>query len=71
MKVKDLKDQQIYGLKIRIPKKYEDKYAGIKGDMHIVSVWNKGIWLKTKMEDTRIRPLCIDPKLVLNFTVAK
>jgi hypothetical protein len=71
MKVKDLKTESIYGLKVRIPKKFEDHYQGIKGDMHLLSVWNAGVWMKKKMSDDRMYPLSINPKEVLNFTVAK
>jgi hypothetical protein len=71
MKVKDLKDASLYGIKVKIPKKFEDDYQGIKGEMHVVSVWNAGVWMKKKMTDERIYPLAINPKEVLNFTVVK
>ena len=55
-RLKDLpKDKQLVGLKIKIPKDkrtltdYSDK-------MYIYSGWNKGLWLKKKMEDQRIFP---------------
>jgi hypothetical protein len=73
MKVKDLKDQELRGIKVRIPKKYEDDYGKIKGVMILESMWRAGIWLKKEQKDdnTRLYPLCIDPREVLNFTVVK
>lgn len=71
MKVKDLKIDNLVGIKVRIPKKYEDSYVGIKGDLYLFSYWNAGLWLKKKMSDSQILPLCIDPRELLNFTVVK
>lgn len=70
MKVKDYKGD-LKGLKIKIPKKFEDNYQQISGTMYLEGVWNVGVWLKKKRSDSRIYPLCIDPKEVLNFTVVK
>lgn len=73
MKVKDFKGENLVGLKVRIPKKYEDSYTGIKGDMYLESVWNAGVWLSKNPNATskKLYPLCIDPKLVLDFTIVK
>jgi hypothetical protein len=72
MKVKELKGD-IKGTKIRIPKQFEDDYSKIKGVMYLHGVWQAGVWLKKslKEDDTRIYPLCIDPRKVLEFNVVK
>ncbi|MEK6879105.1 MAG: hypothetical protein AABY22_05825 [Nanoarchaeota archaeon] len=70
MKVKDIKTDLV-GVKIRIPKKFEDTYQGIKGDMFLYSIWNAGVWLKKSMKEDRIYPFCIEPRKVLEFTVVK
>ena len=73
MKVKDLReDINLQGIKVKIPKEFQHNYLGIKGEMYIYSSWNKGIWLKHSMDDSKIIPLCMhDVKQVLNFTVVK
>jgi hypothetical protein len=72
MKVKDLpKDTQLVGVKVRIPKQFQAMYSGPKGPMVIFSSWNQGIWLKKSMIDSKIYPLCMDPKNLLDFTVVK
>ncbi len=73
MKVKAYKGDNLVGVKIKIPKKYEDEYMGIKGTMILQGVWSAGVWLKKDkdLNSTKIYPLCIDPKEVLNFTVVK
>ena len=71
MKLKEIKSDNLVGVKIKIPKKYEDSYQNITGTMYLFSWWQAGVWLKKSMDETRIYPLCIDPKLVLNFTVVK
>lgn len=70
MKVKEFKGD-IKGIKIRIPKKFEDDYQKIKGVMYLEGVWRAGVWLKKSPPDERIYPLFIDPKEVLEFTVVK
>jgi hypothetical protein len=71
MKVKDLPSTHcLVGVRVKIPKKYEDKYSEIFGSMFIYSYWNKGIWFKKSMEYERIYPLSIDPKEVLEWTIA-
>jgi len=70
MKVKDLKSD-LQGIKIRVPKKYEDTYMGIKGTMYIESWWTQGVWLKKSQTDNRIYPLCMNPKELLEFIVVK
>jgi hypothetical protein len=69
MKVKDLKSENLVGIKIRIPKKFEDNYQKIKGDMYLFSWWQAGVWLKKNMSDTRMYPLSINPKEILNFEI--
>ena len=69
MKVKDLKQENLVGIKIKIPKKFQDDYVGIVTEMYIYSWWNQGIWLKKNMKQERIYPLTMDPKEVLEFTV--
>jgi len=69
IKVKDLKNEDLVGVKVRIPKKFENTYMGITGSMYIYSYWNAGIWFKKSMGDTRIYPLCVPPQELLNFTV--
>lgn len=71
MKVKDLKISNLAGIKVKIPKQFEDKYVNVFGEMYLYSFWNAGIWLKRKMSDERIYPLVIELKEVLNFTVIK
>lgn len=71
MKVKDLKDVELVGIKVKIPKKYEDLYQQIKGEMYVVSYWQQGVWFKKSMKESRIYPLCMEPKELLNFTVVK
>lgn len=71
MKVKDLKIDNLIGIKVKIPKKFEDNYVGIKGELYLYSSWNAGIWFKKDMSDSKILPLSIDPKEILNFIVAK
>ena len=71
MKVKDLKDVELVGIKVKIPKKFEDLYQGIKGEMYVVSYWQAGLWFKKEMGSDRIYPLCMEPKELLNFTVVK
>ena len=73
MKVKDYKGENLKGLKIKIPKRFEDDYQKIKGVMYLEGVWQGGVWLKKSQDDdeTRIYPLCINPKEVLNFTIVK
>ena len=70
MKIKDIhKDTLLQGTKVKIPKKFQDSYIGISKEMYLYSFWNKGIWLKKSMKDTKIFPLCINPEEVLNFDV--
>ena len=72
MKIKDLpKNATLLGVKVKIPKKYEDDYSDIKGNMYIYSNWQKGVWLKKKMSDGRIYPLTFDKSLkeLLEFTI--
>jgi len=57
-KLKSLdKDVDLVGLKIKVPKKLQLEHNLPKQEMIIYSGWNKGLWLKTKMEDGRIYPL--------------
>jgi hypothetical protein len=70
MKVKEYKGN-LTGIKIKIPKKFEDTYQGIKGEMYLVGSWQAGVWLKKSIKNDRIYPLCINPQEVLNFTVVK
>lgn len=73
MKIKDLpKNTELGGMKIKIPKKYEDTYQGIKGEMFIFSSWQKGVWLKKKMDADRIYPMQLDKlKDLLEFTIVR
>jgi hypothetical protein len=71
MKVKDLKDVELVGIKVKIPKKFEDLYQGIKGEMYVCSYWQAGVWFKKSMKESKIYPLCMEPKELLNFTVVK
>lgn len=74
MKVKDLPEgASLVGVKVKIPKKYEDSYMGIKGSMYLYSWWQKGVWLKKSMEDGRIYPLTLNEstKEVLDFEIDK
>lgn len=71
MKVKDLKDQELVGTKVKIPKRFEDAYQKIKGEMYIYSWWHNGIWFKKNMEEDRIYPFTINPRELLKFTVVK
>lgn len=74
MKIKDLPGTMgLLGVKIKIPKKYEDDYSDIKGNMYIYSHWSKGVWLKKKMDESRIYPLTFNKDLreILEFTVVK
>jgi hypothetical protein len=66
--IKNLKGE-LLGLKIKIPKKYQDSYMGIKKEMYLYSYWNKGVWLKTNMKKDRIYPLTFetDNKELLEF----
>ena len=68
--IKNLKGE-LLGLKIKIPKKYQDSYSGIKKEMYLYSYWNKGVWLKTAMNKDRIYPLTFetDYKELLEFEV--
>ena len=70
MKVKELKGD-IKGIKVKIPKQFEDNYQNIKGNMYLESVWQAGVWLKKSLKEERIYPLCIDPRKVLEFIVVK
>ena len=70
MKVRDLKGD-LLGTKVRIPKKFEDTYQEITGEMFIFSYWNAGVWFKKKMSEDRIYPLCMNPKELLAFTVVR
>ena len=71
MKIKQLKDINLVGIKIKIPKKYQDSYSGITKEMYLCSWWNKGVWLKKNMDEERIYPLTFktDNKELLEFTV--
>ena len=71
MKVKDLKDVDLVGIKVKIPKKFEDLYQQIKGEMYVYSYWQAGVWFKKSMKEDRIYPLSMEPKELLNFTVVK
>lgn len=71
MKVKDLKNDDLKGVRVLIPKRFEDEYQGISGKMYLEGIWQAGVWLKKDLKEDRIYPLCIDPKNVLNFTVTK
>ena len=73
MKVKDYKGGNLIGIRVQIPKRFEDDYQNIKGKMYLHGVWQGGVWLKKSLEEdeTRIYPLCIDPREVLNFTIVK
>ena len=59
-KIKYLKNVELRGFKIKIPKKYQDSYIGITKEMYLYSWWNKGVWLKKSMKDERIYPLTFD-----------
>jgi hypothetical protein len=71
MKVRDLKDVDLVGIKVKIPKKFEDTYQQIKGEMYICSYWQAGVWFKKSMKSDRIYPLSMNPAELLNFTVVK
>ena len=71
MKLKDYKGNLV-GVKIKIPKKYQIEYTGILPEMYILSNWNKGLWLRQKMSDTRMYPLCLDKvSECLEWTIVK
>ena len=60
MKLEDLdKQQQLVGLKIKIPKKLQLEHS-IAKEMYICSGWNRGLWLKKKMSEERIYPLTFE-----------
>jgi len=70
MKVRDLPpSKDLIGIKVKIPKKYQDDYSGILDEMYVASFWGSGIWFKKYINDNLRCPLCIDPKLLLDFTV--
>jgi len=57
-KLKNLdKDVDLVGLKIKVPKKLQLEHSLPKKEMFIYSGWNKGLWLKEKMDNERIFPL--------------
>jgi hypothetical protein len=70
-KIKDLPESvELRGIKIKIPKKYQDSYSGIKKEMYLYSWWNKGVWLKSDMNEDRVYPLTFsrdDCKELLEF----
>ena len=69
MKLKDFKGNLV-GVKIKIPKKYQSD--NILPEMYILSNWNKGLWLRQKISDTRMYPLCLDKvSECLEWTVVK
>ena len=71
MKLKDYKGNLV-GVKIKITKKYQIEYTGILPEMYILSNWNKGLWLRQKMSDTRMYPLCLDKvSECLEWTIVK
>ena len=71
MKLKEIKGNLV-GIKVVIPKEYEDNYQNIKGEMFIFGMWSKGLWLKKNMKEERIYPLCMDDvKQALEFKVVK
>ena len=63
---------ELLGLKVKIPKKYQDSYSGITKEMYLYSWWNKGVWLKKNMKEERVDPLTFDTdnKELLEFEVA-
>jgi hypothetical protein len=69
MKIKQLKNQDLVGIKVKIPKKFQDDYQGIKGQMFIFSWWAQGVWFKKSLTASRIYPLSMNPKELLNFEV--
>jgi len=72
MKVKELKGDLV-GVKIKIPKKYQDRYMKIKKEMYLFSWWGKGVWLKNSMKENQVYPLVFNTnnKELLEFTVIK
>jgi hypothetical protein len=74
MLLKDLeKDTELSTIKVIIPDEYkkEMELSGIPTNkVYIVSNWNKGIWVKTDLNKSRIYPLCISPFLALEFEIA-
>lgn len=55
MKIKDLpKDKNLGGIKIRIPKKYQDKYMKIPKEGYWVSQWNNGIFIRKNKNDKQV-----------------
>ena len=69
MLVRDLKITNLKGIKIRIPAKYQNASSGIFEEMYLEGVWQAGVWLKPNQKTTRIYPLSINPKKVLEFEV--
>jgi len=71
MKVKDLpKDRPLNGIKVKIPSKfrYHLTLAGLmKDEVYIRSTWERGVWVKEDLAASRMFPLCIDPKEVLEW----
>jgi len=70
MKLKELdKNQQLVGLKIKIPKAMQLE-QGLKKEMFIYSGWNRGLWLKKEMTDERVYPFTFEKfKDIENYEV--
>jgi hypothetical protein len=72
MKLKDWKGVLQDAL-VRIPEEFsaEASVPGLqKMEVHIISFWRKGLWVKVNLEDARIYPICnIDPKEALEWEV--
>lgn len=71
MKVKDIPEfRSLTEIKVKIPKKFEDRYMGVYGDMFIYSYWQKGVWFKKRMKDSQVYPLTMEnPKDILEWDV--
>ena len=71
MKVKDLpKDRPINGVKVKIPHTFRHHLAMaglMKDEVYIRSTWERGVWVKEDLASSRMFPLCIDPKEVLEW----
>jgi len=70
MKVNDLKENSLVGVKVKIPISHRKIYPELK-EAYIFSWWAQGIWFKKKMSEGQIYPVCMDPKELLQFTVVK